>query len=41
MDIGGRPPIPLAQHIVSILGVFRVPNFQGSFEALNDIFLTW
>jgi hypothetical protein len=44
VDIGGHPPIPLAQHTVSILAVFlqffRVPNFWGHFEALNDIFLT-
>jgi hypothetical protein len=45
MDIGGHPPIPLAQNIVFHLGsfstVFWVPNFWGRFEALNDIFLTF
>ena len=42
MDIGGHPPIPQAQKIVSHLGIFstifRVPNFWGHFEALNDVF---
>jgi hypothetical protein len=42
VDIGGHPPIPLAQKIVFHLGsfstVFWVPNFWGHFEALNDIF---
>ena len=42
MDIGGHPPIPLARKTVFHLGsfstVFRVPNFQGCFEALNDVF---
>ena len=42
MDIGGHPPIPLAQKIVFHLGsfstIFRVPNFRGHFEALNDVF---
>jgi hypothetical protein len=38
VDIGGRPLIPLAQHTISILAVFRVPNFSGRFEALNDVF---
>jgi hypothetical protein len=42
VDIGGHPPIPLARKIVFHLGsfstVFRVPNFRGRFEALNDIF---
>ena len=43
MEIGGHPPIPLAQNnyplwqFYSIFStVFRVPNFQGRFEALND-----
>jgi hypothetical protein len=42
VDIGGHPPIPLARKIVFHLGsfsaVFRVPNFWGHFEALNDVF---
>jgi hypothetical protein len=42
MDIGGHPPIPLAQnrvfHLDSFSTVFRVPNFWGRFEALNNIF---
>jgi hypothetical protein len=42
VDINGCPLIPLAQITVSILAVFstvfRVPNFQGRFEALNDVF---
>jgi hypothetical protein len=42
LDIGGHPLIPLAQKIVFHLGsvstVFRVPNFWGPFEALNNIF---
>jgi hypothetical protein len=42
VDIGGHPPIPLARKTVFHLGsfstVFRVPNFWGRFEALNDIF---
>jgi hypothetical protein len=42
VDIGGHPPIPLAQRTISILAVFlqffRVPNFWGRFEALNDVF---
>ena len=42
MDISGHAPIPLARKIVFHLGsfsaVFRVPNFRGCFEALNDIF---
>jgi hypothetical protein len=42
MDIGGHPPIPLAQKTIFHLGsfsiVFRVPNFRGCFEALNDGF---
>jgi hypothetical protein len=28
-------------HLGSFSTVFRVPNFWGHFEALNDIFLTW
>jgi hypothetical protein len=42
VDIGGHPPIPRAQktvfHIGSFSAVFRVPNFLGCFEALNDVF---
>ena len=45
MDVGVHPPIPLAQNncplwqFHSIFStVFRVPNFQGRFEALNDGF---
>jgi hypothetical protein len=42
VDIGGHPPIPRARKIVFHLGsfsvVFRVPNFRGRFEALNDVF---
>jgi hypothetical protein len=42
VDIGGYPPIPRAGKIVFHLDnfseVFRVPNFWGRFEALNDVF---
>jgi hypothetical protein len=42
VDIGGHPPIPLAQKIDFHLGRFStffwVPNFRGLFEALNDVF---
>ena len=45
MDIGGHPPIPLAQNNFPLWQfpsyfsmVFRVPNFWGHFEALNDVF---
>ena len=45
MEIGGHPPIPLAQnncplwHFPSYFStVFWVPNFRGRFEALNEIF---
>jgi hypothetical protein len=42
VDIGGHPPIPLAQQIVfnpgNFLVVFQVPNLWGRFEALNNIF---
>jgi hypothetical protein len=42
VDIGGHPPIPLARktifHLGSFLAFFRVPNFQGYFEALKDVF---
>jgi hypothetical protein len=45
VDIGGHPPIPLAQNTVFHLGsfstVFWVLNFWGHFEALNDIFLAF
>jgi len=42
VDIDGHPPITLAQNNVfqfdSFFMVFRVLNFQGRFEALNDVF---
>jgi hypothetical protein len=42
MDIGGHPPIPTGSHVVLIIGNyfldFQVLNFQGHFEALNNIF---
>ena len=42
VDIGGHPPVPLARktvfHISNFLAIFQVPNFQGHFEALNDVF---
>jgi hypothetical protein len=41
VDIGGHPPIPLAQktsfHLGSFSEKFWVPNFWGCFEALNDV----
>jgi hypothetical protein len=41
-EIGGHPPIPLTQnrgfHIGSFSTAFRVLNFRGRFEALNDVF---
>ena len=43
VDIDGYPPIPLAQKQLIQFGsfstIFRVLNFWGHFEALNDIFL--
>jgi hypothetical protein len=43
VDIGGHPPIHGLEKQFSILAVFstvfRVPNFWGRFEALNDVFL--
>ena len=43
VDIGGHPPIPLPQKQIFQFGsfsmIFRVLNFWGHFEALNDIFL--
>jgi hypothetical protein len=43
MDIDGHPPIPLVHkcflHLGSFSTVFRVPNFWGRFEALNDVLL--
>jgi hypothetical protein len=43
VDIGGHPPISLAQITIFLLGnfstVFWVPNFWVHFEALNNIFL--
>jgi hypothetical protein len=45
VEIGGHPPIPLAQnmgfHLGSFSTVFRVLNFRGHFEALNNIFLAF
>ena len=38
MDIGGHPPIPLAQKQLFQFGIFFM-IFQGHFEALNDVFL--
>jgi len=42
VDIGGHPPIPWAPktffHLGSFSAVFRVPNFWGRFEALNNAF---
>jgi hypothetical protein len=41
VDTGGHPPIPLIQnvpHLGNFSTVFQVPNFQGHFEALNDVF---
>ena len=45
MEIGGYPPIPLAQNNCPLWQfpsyfsiVFRVLNFRGRFEALNDFF---
>jgi hypothetical protein len=41
-EIGGHPPIPLAQnkgfHLDSFSTVFRVLNFWGHFKALNNVF---
>jgi hypothetical protein len=50
VDIGVHPPLPDSSHTTFILAVtvfilafffsdFQVPNFQGHFEALNDVFL--
>ena len=46
MEISVHPPIPLAQNNCPLCQfpsyfsmVFRVPNFWGRFEVLNDIFL--
>ena len=45
MEIGGHPPIPLAQNNCPLWQfpsyfstVFQVPNFWGRFEAMNDVF---
>ena len=45
MEISGHPPIPLAQNNCPLWqfpsyfsAVFRVLNFWGRFEALNDVF---
>jgi hypothetical protein len=44
VDIDGHPPIPSGpkQFVGNLLflAVFRVPNFRGHFEGLNDIFLS-
>jgi hypothetical protein len=41
-EISGHPPIPLAQNMGFHLGIFStvfwVLNFQGHFEALNNVF---
>jgi hypothetical protein len=41
MDIGVHPPIPTGSHAIFIIGIyfldFRVLNFQGRFEALNNV----
>jgi hypothetical protein len=41
-EISGLPPIPLAQNMGFHLGSFSmdfwVLNFQGCFEAINDVF---
>ena len=46
MEIGGHPPIPLAQNNCPLWQfpsyfstVFRVLNFWGRFETLNDVIL--
>jgi hypothetical protein len=40
-EIGGHPPIPLAQnkgfHLSIFSTIFQVPNFWGRFEALNNV----
>ena len=45
MEINGHPPIslsqnncPLSQFPSNVSTIFRVPNFWGRFEALNDVF---
>ena len=45
MEIGGHPPIPLAQNNCPLWKFpsyfstgFWVPNFWGCFEALDDVF---
>ena len=45
MDIGGHPPIPLAQNSFpfwqfssNFSKFFQVQNFRAHFEALNDVF---
>jgi hypothetical protein len=41
VDTGGHPPIPLIQdvpHLGNFSTIFQVPNFQGHFEAINDVF---
>ena len=42
VDIGGHPPFHWLKTIISdwhFLAVFRVLNFRGHFEALNDVVL--
>ena len=46
MEIGGHPPIPLVENNCPLWqfpsyfsAIFRVLNFRGHFEALNDVFL--
>ena len=46
MDIGGHPPIPMAQNNCPLWQfpsdfsmVFLIPNFKDHFKALNDNFL--
>jgi hypothetical protein len=42
MDVGGLPPIPTGSFwqfsVWQFFSSFRVPNFWGRFEALNNVF---
>jgi hypothetical protein len=38
MDFGGLPPISTVSFWQFFWPSFRVPDFQGRFEALNNIF---
>jgi hypothetical protein len=38
MDVGGLPPIPTSFHFGSFFPSFQVPDLQGRFEALNNVF---